>query len=203
MLDAVNATKVVLAIRTDGSTRFTMQRTTGVVMRDDGGIKIEDIHRAIRTERDVDRTEPMIHGTQPFAVLDCNFPQEGRTTRDQFFKVYDIENRLSGEDGIAILFWPSAMLLNGYGASGGVITDLVDLQERGAVRQVSTQDRTMRIDGTEGLGRRARGLGEDGFGQHDVLDGITVGRLAMEELHLARDFVAEAVATLRGDLLDS
>ena len=108
----------------------------------------------------------------------------------------DIEDRLGDEDGIAILFRPGAMFLDSHGASGGIIADLVDLQERGAVREIGTQDGTTRVDGAKGLGGCARSLGENGFRQHDVLDGITVGSLAMEELHLAGDLVTEAIATL-------
>ena len=88
------------------------------------------------------------------------------------------------------------MFLDSHGASGGIIADLVDLQERGAVREIGTQDRTTRVNGAKGLGGCARSLGENGFRQHGVLDGITVGSLAMEELHLAGDLVTEAIATL-------
>ena len=42
----------------------------------------------------------------------------------------------------------------------------------------------------------ARGLGEDGLREHDVLDRIAVRRLAMEEFHIGGDLVAEAVAAL-------
>ena len=94
------------------------------------------------------------------------------------------------------------MLLNGDRAGGGVIADLVDLQQGGAVRQVRTQDGATRVDGVEGLGRSAGGLGEDGLGEDDVLDRVAVRRLAMEELHVGGHLVAEAVAALRSDLLD-
>ena len=69
VLDAVDATKVVLAVRSHGSTRLTVHWTTGVIMRDDGGVEIEDVHRTIRTKGDVDRAEPMVHRAQPFAIL--------------------------------------------------------------------------------------------------------------------------------------
>ena len=95
------------------------------------------------------------------------------------------------------------MFLHGDRTGSGVVADLVDLQERSSVREVGAQDRTTWVDGAEGFSGRARGLGENRLRQHDVLDGVTVGRLAVIELHLAGDFVAEAVATLRSDLLDS
>ena len=43
MLDAVDATKVVLAVRTDGGSGLAVQRTAGVVVRDDGGVEVEDV----------------------------------------------------------------------------------------------------------------------------------------------------------------
>ena len=115
----------------------------------------------------------------------------------------DIEDRLGDEDRVAIGVGPSTMFLHGDGTGSGVVADLVDLQERSSVREVGAQDRTTWVDGAEGFSGRARGLGENRLRQHDVLDGVTVGRLAVIELHLAGDFVAEAVATLRSDLLDS
>ena len=115
----------------------------------------------------------------------------------------DIEDRLGDEDRVAIGVGPSTMFLHGDGTGSGVVADLVDLQERSSVREVGAQDRTTWVDGAEGFSGRARGLGENRLRQHDVLDGVTVGRLAVIELHLAGDFVAEAVATLRSNLLDS
>ena len=144
----------------------------------------------------------MVHGTEPLAVLDGDFAEEGRTAWGQLFKVDDVEDRLSDENSVTILFRPSAMLLDGHGASSGVIPDLVDLQKRSAVREIGTQDGAAGVDGAEGLGGRTRSLGENRLRQHDVLDGITVGRLAVIQFQLAGDFVAEAVAALRGDLLD-
>ena len=202
MLDAVDTAEVMLTIRTHRGAGLAVHRATRIVVRDDRRVEVEDVQRAVRTERDVDGTEPMVHGAQPFAVLEGDFAEEGRTARGQLLEVNDVEDGLGDEDGVAIFIRPGAVLLDGHGARGGVVADLVDLQERRAVRQVGAQDGTTRIHGTEGLGRRTRCLGEDGFREHDVLDRITVGRLAVIQLHLAGDFVAEAVAALRSDLFD-
>ena len=196
MLDAVDATEIVFAVGTHGSAGLAVQRPAGVVVRDDRGVEIEDVERAIRTEGDVDRTEPMVQRAEPLAVLEGDFAEEGRASGDELLEVDDVQNRLGDEDGVAILLRPGSMFLHGHGTGGGVVTDLVDLQQRSPVRQVFTQDGAARVDGVEGLGRRTRGLGEDGLRKHDVLDRIAGRRLTMEEFHVGSDLVAEAVAAL-------
>ena len=196
MLDAVDTAEVVLAVRADGGAGFAVHGTTGVVVRDDWGIEIEYVERTIGTERDVDRAEPMVRRAEPFPILDGHFTEESRAIGDEFLEVDDVEDRLGDEDTVTVVLGPGAMLLDSHGTSRGVIADLVDLQQRSAIRQIGTQHRTTRIHGAESLGRRARGLGQDGLGDDGVLDRVAVGRLAVEELHLAGDFVAEAVAAL-------
>ena len=196
MLDAVDTAEVVLAVRAHGGAGFAVQGTTGVVVRDDRGVEIEDVKRAVRAEGYVDRAEPMVRRAEPFPILDGHFTEEGRSVGDEFLEVDDVEDRLGDEDAVTVVLGPGAMLLDGHGTSRGVIADLVDLQQRSAIRQIGTQHGTTRIHGAESLGRRARGLGQDGLGDDGVLDRVAVGRLAVEELHLAGDFVAEAVAAL-------
>ena len=62
MLDSIDAAEVVLTVRTHGGTRFAVQRTTGVIVRDDRGVEVEDVQGAVRTERDINRAEPVVHG---------------------------------------------------------------------------------------------------------------------------------------------
>ena len=202
VLDAIDPAEVMLAVRTHGSAGLAVQRAAGVVMRDDRSVEIEDIQRAVRTERDVDGAEPVVHGAEPLALLERDVTEERRAAGRQFLEVDDVEDRLGDEDGVTIFLGPGAVFLDGHGAGGGVIPDLVDLQERSTVRQVGAEHRATRVHGVEGLGGRARGLGQDGLREHDVLDRVAVGRLAVIELHLAGDLVAEAIAALRGDLLD-
>ena len=70
VLDTIDATEIVLSVRTDRGARLAMQRTTGVVVRHDRGVEIQDVERAVRTKAHVDRTEPMVHRTEPLAVLE-------------------------------------------------------------------------------------------------------------------------------------
>ena len=61
VLDAIDASEIVLSVRTDRGARLAVQRTTGVVVRHDRSVEVEDVQGAVRTEAHVDRTEPMVH----------------------------------------------------------------------------------------------------------------------------------------------
>ena len=202
MLDAVDTAEVVLAVGADRGAGLGVLRAAGVVVRDDRGVEVEDVHRAVGAEGDVDRAEPVVSRAEPFLVLEHEFAAVERAVEHELLVVDDVEDGLGHPHGAVIFLGPGAPFIDGGGAAGGVMADLVDLHQRGAVRQVGAGDRTTAVDGIEGLGGRARGLGEDLLREDDVLDGVTVGGLAVVELHVARDLVAEAVAAERGDLLD-
>ena len=61
MLDPVDSPEVMLAVWSDRGARLTVLGSAGIIVRDDWGVEIEDIHRTVGTERDIDRAEPMIH----------------------------------------------------------------------------------------------------------------------------------------------
>ena len=202
MLDTVDATEVVLAVGADRGAGLGVLRAAGVVVGDDWGVEVEDVHRAIGTEGDVDRAEPVVRRAEPLLVLEQELAAVERAIEHELLVVDDVEDGLGHPHGAVIFLGPSAPFVDGGGATGGVMADLVDLHQRGAVRHVGAGDRATAVDGVEGLGRRARGLGEDLLREDDVLDGVAVGGLTVVEFHVARDLVAEAVAAERGDLLD-
>ena len=202
MLDAPDAAEVVLAVGAHRGAGLGVKRAAGVIVGDDGRVEVQDVERAVGTELQRDRTEPMVHGTQPLAVLQQKLTRERAASGDELLVVDDVEDRFRDEDRVTIGVGPGTVLLHRHRAGGGVESDLVDLQQRGAVREVGTDDGSAGIDRVEGLGGRARGLGEDGLRQDDVLDRVTVGGLAVVELHVGGHLIAEAVAALGGDLLD-
>ena len=202
VLDAVNATEVVLAVRTHRGARLGVQRTAGVVVGDDRGVEVEDVHRAVGTEGDVDRTEPMVHRAEPFGILQDELTLIGGTVEHELLVVNDVEDRLGDEDRTVVFLGPSGVFIDGRRTGGGVATDLVNLEQGSAVREILAEDWATRVHRGERFGGRAGDFSEDAFREDDVLDGVAVRGLTMVEFHVARDFVAEAVATLRGDLLD-
>ena len=202
VLDAVDTTEVVLAVRTDRGARLGVLRATGVIVGHDGSIEVDDVHGAIRTEGDVNRTEPMIGRAKPFGVRQKQLTLEGGAIEDELLVVDDVENRFADEDRAIVFLGPGTVLIDRRCTGGGVATDLVDLQQRGAIREVLTGNWTTGIHRSEGLGGRARNLRENGLRQHDVLNRITGRRLAMEELHVTGDFVTETITARRGDLLN-
>ena len=202
MLDAVDAAEVVLAVGADRGAGLGVLRPAGVVVGDDGRVEVEDVHRAIGAEGDVDRAEPVVGRTEPLLVLEQEFAAVEGAIEHELLVVHDVEDGLGHPHGAVIFLGPGAPFVDGGGATGRVMADLVDLHQGGAVGHVGAGDRATAVDGVEGLGGRARGLGEDLLGEDDVLDGVTIGGLAVVEFHVARDLIAEAVAAERGDLLD-
>ena len=202
MLDAIDASEVVFAVRADGGAGLAMLWAAGVIVGDDRRVEIQDVHRAIRSDAQVDRTEPVVGGTKPFLVLQEKAAFVGRAVQGELLMVDDVEDRLGHEDRAGIFLGPRAAFVHHGGAGCGIVSDLVDLHQGRAIRKVLAGHFATRIDRAEGLRRRARGFREDRLRHDDVLDRVAVRRLAMEELHGAGDFVAEAVAALGGDLLD-
>ena len=128
VLDAVDATEVVLAVRTDRGARLRVLRATGVIVSHDGSIEVEDVHRTIWTEGDVNRTEPMVRRAKPLGIRQEQLTLEGGAIEHELLVVDDVENRFADEDRAIVFFGPRTVLIDGRRAGSRVAADLVDLQ---------------------------------------------------------------------------
>ena len=128
VLDAVDATEVVLAVRTNRGARLRVLRAAGVIVSHDGRIEVEDVHRTIWTEGDVNRTEPMVHRAKPLGILQEQLTLEGGAIEHELLVVDDVENRFADEDRAVVFLGPRTVLIDGRRAGSRVASDLVNLQ---------------------------------------------------------------------------
>ena len=128
VLNAVDAPEVMLAVRAHRGAGLRVLRAARVVVGHDRGVEIEDVHRAIRTERDADGAEPMVRGAEPLRVRQRQLTFVSRAVEEEFLLVDDIQDGLGDEDHAVVFLRPSTVFINLGGASGRVVADLVDLQ---------------------------------------------------------------------------